>query len=252
MLAVAAPVRAGLVFVSSYAELGGNDSVEWGQFGPPGTTLQPPVSATSAGGLSVGVDAFLINLEGLFSFDPGIVVTGSQQQNVYALLTGYSDGGSPFTPPYRVAVGYVLTFDQPLSGAGADFVFHSALGSPGLLRVDVYSTDGAALGMQGFAVSGGEALTGVEIFVGFRSDAADIGSAVIQFIESSASPRHDDLLFMNRLDLVTSQAPNPVPAPSGLVLLAAGLVSLVSWARSRLVNVAAGGEGKGKTTRTQG
>jgi hypothetical protein len=228
VLAAAAPARAGLVFVSDRATLAGNDHVDWGTLGPPGTAVPMPHAVSSAGGLGVNLAA-AIN---------GAAVPSVQLGTLGASMPGTSivnrqGGGSIFSGTFLSSGELRLTFAQPVFGAGADIFPGLQVLSNASLSLQVFDTGGGLIGQTGSALAPG---SGGPRFVGVVSDTANIGSIVyrVQGVQGVSNWLVD--LDMNQLDLVTATGPTPVPAPPAMALLGTAAVSLLGygWRRKRV------------------
>ncbi len=220
-LVAAAPMRAGLVFVSDRATLGGNDHVDWNSLGPSGTTVTTPHAATSVGGLGVTLTAALNG-----STNQSVQVGASHILPGTSIINGAA-GGSIFSGTFTASAELRLTFAQPVFGLGADFWPTLRVLSNASFSVQVFDTGGNSLGQTSSVL---DLNTGGPRFLGVVSDTANIGSVVYRVQGTQGLGNWLVELDMNQLDLVTRQAgPSAVPAPPAVALLGTAAISLLGY-----------------------
>jgi hypothetical protein len=231
VLGVQAPVRAGLILVTSRAGMATTDSVDWGQLGPPFTSVPNPVTAHSNGGLQVTVaEPSLTNPTGHF-----LTV---QQQALPFPPHGWDGNFAPgdnilytntqFDPANShgpILIDFGTSHLQ--AGGGAQIDPNDAGPGQFVARITAYDVNGNVLGSfteNGLSTS---AADNSAIFIGIRSSTVDIRELAFSMdFELSHTPND---FGINRFDFTSSA----VPEPSSLTLLGLGTLGLVCYTRRR-------------------
>lgn len=215
------PARAGLILVTSRAALGGDDMLDWTQFGEL-TEVSSPTSFTTTGGATGSVS----QLRGKGQ----IVVQGTS-----ALVNFATGDGAYWTQNFNgfSNLGPVsLTFGSPVKGVGTQ-IASNAYGAFTAF-VSAYDANNNLLGTYYEDGVSNDKRDNSAIFIGVLSDSFDIsrvvfGLSAAPFIGSTA-----DFMF-NQVSLVTGV--NAVPEPSSFAIAGIGMgsLALLAYARRRPV-----------------
>lgn len=210
-----------IVAYTDRGSFGANDLVDWGQVGLCIPDLPAPFTAVSAGG--IGVSGSVAN---------GATVNTTTQRHPD------DSGGCPsydgwfgnFAPDDNLiwtnnAGPLTLTFDRPVSGAGAQIMadFYGDFTA----QLDAYSGAtllGSVVNLAGFSIGDAD---NSAIFLGLRDlDGAEITSVVFTVLSASIDP---DDFAINQVSL------DEVPEPATWALLGSGLtlVGLQRWRARR-------------------
>ncbi len=202
-------------FVSSRAELDGNDQLDWSSLGrifdprnpDPTTFLAPSFTATSERGVGLTVDIpprFDLGVTPPFVFEtlPPEGIPTNFASGDFLLFTGLNlASGFP-------AIGnpgpLTISFDEPVAAAGAQFAVDDTLN----FDATVVAFDEAGTLLETFTVPGTASveLDNSAVFLGVRSETTNI--ARLEFSSSES----DRAFAINTLSLVT-----PVPEPAAIV-----------------------------------
>lgn len=218
VFALIGPAQADLTFVTQRASLGGNDFVDWGTLGAAIQPVNNPFDIVSNLGLSMTVDMTQAGYSfsrvdqwsgaGTFTGWDGNFAIGDK-----ALWTGYEAG----YPPVYHHGPMTIVFANPVSGAGAQIQANE----PGtfIATIEAYDPENNSLGS--FQADGiyNTNRDNSAIFIGVKSDTANIAKLVFNVTQVSPPPFMGDLSFaVNRLDLIcTGLAPDNPGIQNGAV-----------------------------------
>jgi hypothetical protein len=205
LLVGADTARAGYALVTSRAALGGTDSIDWAQLGPELTVVPSPAAVMSAGGVSATVSQPVSPFE---RRDEGTTWFGNFAPGDALLYTSnVTVGGSG---PMTIDFGSTSVV---AAGAQIQAVFY------GTFTGRVEALDGMGMVLASFDVPGlsDGAADNSAIFLGIVATGGD-SFAQVRFDTFDSFDTSD--FAINRLDLTVGGAA-AVPAPAGLVLLAA-------------------------------
>jgi hypothetical protein len=234
LIAGGGELRAGIVLVTSRANLGGpgvggNDAINWGSLGPSGTVVVPSTTQdqtfpmVSTGGKSATVESAADTLAG-----------GGANLTVGALSglpSVFNSQHFPITTPPLpefdpfITYNININFSTPVSAAGADILAQATLnlqpGQGALGQFEVVAlgrnSDGTMPTLGFFFFNLGDSATPTSGFYGLRSDSGPVISTIeflIQF-QSQSRFRYDAGLTVNRVDFLT---PSAAPEPSTLIM----------------------------------
>jgi len=177
--------------VFSRDDLGADDNIQWGQFGPPNTLVPTPVEGLTDAGLSFIVDDPQDHL--LQRFDQGDPWGGNFSPGDELIFN--SPSSNPIT----------IDFERPVFGVGANIQVEL----PGRFTGVIETYDIVGNLIERFTREGksNENADGSAIFIGILSDTRIARAAFYGDVSGAA---------INMVGLVT------IPAPSGLALLALG------------------------------
>jgi hypothetical protein len=189
----------------------GNDVLDWSTFGPDGTDVFMPSTATSAGGVAVTVSQpeYMMDIG-----ESGVDFAGDFSLGTYLLTNGNTPPPSPVT----------ITFGAPIYGVGAQIEPAKVYGD---FTASIYAYDGSTLLTMG-AVHGDKQNTysGSAPFLGVESDAPEITGIVYSYT-SDQNAFDPGGLGIGPLAIETT---DPVPEPPSLALLLGGLLFVLCWA----------------------
>jgi len=180
--------------VTNRDDLGADDNIQWGQFGPPDTIINGPAEGLTDGGLAFTVDD---GDHALLRLDQSDGWNGNFSPGEELIWSG------DFVAPIEI------DFDRPVFGVGANI----QKGNFGMFDGVIEVFDGDENLIERFSREGdsNDNADGSAIFIGILSD-TPIARATFYAGSSGAA--------INMVGLVT------IPAPSGLALLAgAGLIA---------------------------
>lgn len=200
VFALMGPAEAALTFVSQRTSLGGNDFVDWGTLGAAVQTVSNPFAIVSNLGLSMNVSMpqtgySFRRVDQWSGTDPFTGWDGNFAVGDKALSTGYDYPSVYHHGPVT------LVFASPVSGAGAQIQANE----PGtfVATIEAYDAGNSSLGsFQANGISNNHHDNSA-IFMGVRSDAANVAKLVLNVTQVSPPPFMGDLSFtVNRLDLI--------------------------------------------------
>lgn len=209
-----------------------DDSIDWSQFGPSGTTV--PVNGSNIPIQTTAGQTDTLFVGGIGDLNSFAVGTMQGLPSIEAHSFSSFDG---FTPVLAEAAITVF-FAHPVVAVGMDvYELASILGTPvlfgGATAVSVFDSNGI------FLAGGNLGSDPFQGFVGFRSDSSAVISritAVSTTVFRTEDINQEAFVQVNRIDLVTgASAPQVVPEPLTLAggLLAISLTGAWSWVRKR-------------------
>ncbi|QHG17569.1 hypothetical protein [Nostoc sp. ATCC 53789] len=225
------PVKA-VTLVTSRADFGSNDGIDWSSLGKvfnpfapdPSTFLPNSFSAVSEGGLALGVTVPQVNDSGItppFVFQTSFIPKGiptNFTDGDFLLLTGLNpQSGFP-------AIGnpgpLTINFDRPVFGAGTQIAVDDIL----KFNVFVSAFDNANNLLGTFSVPGTSSVTldNSALFVGISSETANISRLVFSTSELNRA------FAINRVSIIAVPEPNYT-----LAILAFGVSSAILKVRQR-------------------
>jgi hypothetical protein len=190
-----------LTLAGSRAALGGNDNVDWGQFGPDGSTVVVPATANSTLGNTVTVS----NAGGLSRFDAGSSWSGGFAVGDHLLYGGAN----------------VMTMEFGSLVAGAGMQLHSNFpGSPAMANIEAFDAMGSSLGDFDVMIGGGFGPNDDSApFVGVMDSSASIKKLVY-----TVSGNSFEGFAGNDMDILTGDV---VPEPASMIALALGAAAMI-------------------------
>ncbi|HYM33080.1 MAG TPA: PEP-CTERM sorting domain-containing protein [Candidatus Cybelea sp.] len=208
---VTRPAEATVIQINSRATfdaLGAIVPVDWGAFGPTGTSISTPDSRT-IGGITVGV----ASSQGVLArLDEGSGFTGTFAVGDHLL----ADAGSKSDT-------FIVSFGSPVRGFGTQIDAHYISGAfTGF--VEVFTASNVKIFTANFSGNGTTAEDNSAPFVGVESSAADISFAEF-FVNQTLPLLPAGALAINRLDVL-------VPEPATLAVFAPALMGIM-WLRRR-------------------
>jgi hypothetical protein len=212
-LGLSSATRAGLVLVSTPADLNANDLVDWGQLGPDGTMSPSPTVVLSATGLAVTVATG--DFTGLLRLDEGAGWLGNFLPGEM-LLTNNTATYNPLT----------ITFASPVSGAGANI--QRDLNGPFTATISAYAGN---LLLGTFTENGVSDTNedGSAIFIGVK-DTKCVITSVVFGLETADPPEPNSDFAINSLRISVVPEPGTL-GPAGF----AAVVGLgMAWRRRRV------------------
>jgi len=176
--------------VFSRDDLGADDNIQWGQFGPPNTAFDTPAGGFTDNGLTFTVDD--PDNHRLARFDQGDGWDGNFSPGDELIFNSLF--GTPI----------IMEFDQPVFGVGANIQGSFFGRFTGV--IEVFDMDGTLIERFSREGESNDNADGSAIFIGIVSD-TPIARATFAV---------DTEIAINMVGLVT------IPAPSSLTLLAVG------------------------------
>ena len=214
-----------LVQVPDRATLAGNDSVDWGQFGPENTVVPNPSTAISTGGLSMMVSQQTAPFRRV---DEGTSWNGTFAVGERLLWT-FTNGSLQGNGPIRIE------FAAPVSAVGTRIENDAYAPFDGTMQVTAFSPSGANLGSVFVASVSTPGNTNTAPFIGVR----DLNGANIASITLSSDtgdplvPTNNNDFAIDALSLDTTAGQNvgATPLPSSVWGGLALLIGLAGWRR---------------------
>jgi hypothetical protein len=229
-LVAAGAVHAVPILVTTPGALAANDSVNWGQLGSDGSTINPAFLATSVGGLPIA---------GSMASDGCLAVVG-----------GSVCSWAPNPPGFNIPDFVIWTENSNGGGSGPlSLSFPSVFGAglwiqanaPGRFtaQIQVFLISGASFSFSEVSDAAGDGL-----FIGAKDTVSDIAKIVLSLTSCTAGPGGCDLgdFAVNSL-LLRTTAPT-VPEPTSLSLLLLGGAGLAFFRRSRRASLTVAKEEK--------
>ena len=212
VLGSAATSNAAVVGVTSFADLGADDSLDWGQLGPATTWINKPATVTSGwGGLTASVDTAGTGFQRI---DQGSPAFNGNFAAGTALL--WTSGQGP---------DITIDLSQPVYGAGAQIQSNWY----GAFTAQIQELDGIGNVIASFTENGlsNAQADGSAIFIGLKSSLQDITR--LRFILTSASKAPNDFAI-GPVALAKCAA---VPEPATWVTLLTGFAGLGAMLRAK-------------------
>jgi hypothetical protein len=193
--------QAEITFVTQRISLGGNDFVDWGTLGAAIMTVDNPILIVSNLGLSMSISMpqagySFRRVDQWSGIDPFTGWDGNFAVGDKALWTGYD----PSPLAYHNGP-MTIVFSNPVFGAGAQIQANE----PGTFTATIEAYDSADASLGLFIANGNwnTKRDNSAIFIGIKSDTANIGKLVFNVTQVTPAPFKGDLGFaINRLDLV--------------------------------------------------
>jgi hypothetical protein len=207
-LLVGSVCQASVFLVTSSAGLGGNDSTDWASLGAVDSLHASPLSALTVGGRPF--TATTTGGDWQHYIQDGVDWDGNFA-NGAALL--YS-AGAPIT----------FSFASPIVGAGMQIQPNDGLVGAFTARIEAFDAGDTSLGAFTETGFGSHAADGSAIFIGIRSDTANIAKFTVSFTDTLNSEYN----FMAISNISISAVPEPAIAPA---LTAVGLLGLAACRR---------------------
>jgi hypothetical protein len=215
---VAAPKPAAASFIqynsrAAFDALGNPIGVDWGVFGPAGTTISTPDFRT-VGDLTVGVASSQGVLDRV---DEGNGYTGDFAPGDHLLTDGGSESDS-----------FIVSFGTPVRGFGTQVEAHYISG-PYTGEIEVFGTGDQLLYTADFSGDRTGAEDNSAPFVGVLSSVPDISFVAFLINQPPPGPPpQSGAVVINRLDVLTA-----VPEPMPLTLLFPVLAAMAVLQRRR-------------------
>jgi hypothetical protein len=226
--ALSSPANAAQLIQDS-GGLGSNDAVNWSSLGKvfnpaiPGPPAFLPFSIDAISGRGLSVNASLTPKSGItppFVFRnarPPNGIPANFAPNDFVLFTGLQPG--TFPAPGNPGP-LTLRFDQPVFGAGAQFSVDDTLSFTAF--IDAYDRNDQLIGQFSRPGTGSISLDGSAVFLGVRSDEANIAKVVFRSSEPNRA--------IGIGTLIIAAVPEPGALPG---LMVAGLGWTIGRKRSR-------------------
>lgn len=192
----------------------GNDTVDWGQLGAPGTTIPNPFNATSVGGVGV---------TGSFAGTTG--VTAQQGTNWFG---NFAPGDNLVWTNFPGQGPLTLSFNAGLTTVG--FQIQSDFYGTFTAKIDSYN--GNTL-LGSFSENGVSNANGDNsaIYIGVLDQT---GPNINKIVVSISGTSDNGDFAINKMSLTKGQT--GVPEPGSLLLLASGVLGLAGTMRRRFLN----------------
>jgi hypothetical protein len=217
-LALVGPALAAPVEINSRAALGGDDFIDWGTLGPPGTSLGVTFMVTSNGGLGATVSSTATPFGASRRNQGPMDWNGSFALGDELLFSGFSGVGTA-----RPTV--TIQFSTPVAGAGAQIEDAFLTGvSPYIAGLQVFGSANTLLASfteTGISTEG--SANNSAIFLGVLNDAANIDHITYRISEATNALVG---FALNQLDIVTTPRTTPVPEPGIFLLLVTSLAGI--------------------------
>ncbi len=216
---VSAPQPAGASFIqynsrAAFDALGNSIGVDWGVFGPAGTTISTPDFRTVSG-LTIGVTS---SQGALARVDEGNGYIGDFAPGDHLLTDAGSESDS-----------FIVSFGTPVRGFGTQVDAHYITG-PYTGQIDVFGTADQLLYTADFSGTRTGAEDNSAPFVGVLSSLPDISFVAFLINQPQPGPPpQSGAVVINRLDVLTA-----VPEPMSLALLFPALAAVVAIHRHRV------------------
>jgi hypothetical protein len=184
--------------VTSRAALAGNDFIDWGTLGLASNTGIPqnPFSILSSHGVNVTVGEPSGNLTYIVEGQPGPQFwNGNFTPGDHLLDSGIPSNRGPMT----------ISFPSPVLGGGAQI--ENDPGGPFVASIAAFDATGTLLGS--FTEAGQSSFTTTAIFLGIRSDSANIAKIQYSIVSGPPDPRVD--FAINQFDFYAAASPDIVP-----------------------------------------
>jgi len=214
MLVFAGTAQAALVFIDVRANLGGNDSVDWGVLGPAFTQVSNPFSINSTGGLGMAVSK---------------TSSGNFERRDQGLAGGWVGN---FAPGDRLiwtqwTFGPMsILFNTPVMGAGAQIQGNLYGYYTG--HIAAYDSTNSLLGSFSKKGESNGLGNNAAIFLGVLSDTANI--ARIEFdVDIGNLP---ESFAINQMD-IKKGGPPPIPEASAYAFFGLGVLGMMAWRRRK-------------------
>jgi hypothetical protein len=212
------PVSAGVIGISTRAELGANDYVDWGQLGAPLVVFGTPLTVTSDGGTEVSIKS-----------DAGVF---SDRQDSSYWNGNFAPGDALIGTGQLIPSSSIyLTFARPVRGVATQIGYNIVTGTPFefTASMTLYSTTGQEM-----------ATIEIPAWMDNRADnsatvlgalATDYEIARVRFAASAppAAGAVDGSFAINRVDFLAT----PEPGTLGLLGIGLGLAALGGMRRTR-------------------
>ena len=205
-LMIASPAMAAVVFVGTEAGLGTDDTIDWSQLGPSGTSVVTPTNVTTANANTVTV---------------GDGVNPAERRNQGSGWFGNFANGDALLWN-RGAGDLTFTFANAVAGFGTQFQSDSFGAFTGSISVN-----GGALGVFNFNGNSNSNGDNSAVFAGILSDSADITSVTYSLTSNGTS------FAINQGRLTGSGLVGVVPEPSAWALLILGMGTVGAAMRRR-------------------
>jgi hypothetical protein len=190
---------------ATFDALGPFIPVDWGIFGPAGTTISTPAYGT-VDGLTIGVAS---SQGDLARHDEGTDFFGDFAVGDHLLTDAGSESDS-----------FIVSFGTPVRGFGTQIDPHYITG-PFTGEIDVFNSANVLLYTAPFSGVATTAQDNSAPFVGVESSSADISYAYFWINQSNPDlPPRSGALAINRLDVLA------VPEPASLALMLTGLTAI--------------------------